>query len=158
MKLCRDEGFSIIAIFLGIIILMFLVGLLIPLVMRIRASEEVSEAVDNLIAICEAQEAYRAKYRTYYSCKESPANGGRDKIPDSWVDEGTPGTNAFADIGFVPDKPVRYRYAVRNATETNFTATAIGDLDEDGKLSRFVVSKAYRNYPEPVRDKRGDRW
>ena len=156
MKLCRDEGFSILKVILGITILMFLVGLLIPLVMRIRASEEVSEAVDNLIAICKAQEAYRADYGTYHSCKESPANGGTDKIPDPWVDAGTPGTDAFADIGFVPDKPVRYKYVVKSATETNFIATATGDLDEDGKESRLVVSRGFRGYPEPVRTE--DRW
>ena len=152
----RNEGFSVINIVLGMVILIFLAGFLIPLVMRIRASEEVSEAVNNLIAICKAEEAYRAKHGTYYSCTTSPENGGNDKMPVPWVDEGILGTNAFADIGFAPDKPVRYKYAVTYATETNFIATAIGDLDEDGEKSLLVVSKSHRNYPEP--DRRGDRW
>ena len=156
VKLCRDEGFSFLKVILGIVILIFLTGLSIPLVMRIRASAEVSEAVDNLIAICKAQEAYKAKNRVYHLCEESPANSGTDKIPDPWVDEGTPGIDAFADIGFAPDKPVRYRYAVRSATETNFIAMAIGDLDEDGEPSVLYVSRAFRNYPEPTRT--GDRW
>ena len=156
VKLRGDGGFSFLKVILGIIILIFLTGLFIPLLMRIRAKAEVSEAVNNLIAICKAQDAYKAKNSTYHSCKESPANGGRDKIPDPWVDEGTPGTDAFADIGFAPDKPVRYRYAVRNATDTNFIAIATGDLDEDGEPSVIYVSRAFRNYPEPTRT--GDRW
>ena len=135
---------------------MFAAGILIPLLMRLRASAEVSEAVENLAAICEAQEAYKARYKTYYECKESPANGGTDKTPDPWVDEGTPGIDAFADIGFRPKGPVRYKYAVRSATETNFVATATGDLDENGKRSTLVVIRQSRQYPKPARH--GDRW
>ena len=156
IKLCRDEGFSIIIIVLGVTILIFLAGILIPAFMRIRASATVSEALINLRAICEAQEAYKAEHKTYHLCKESPANGGTDKMPDPWVDEGIPGTNAFADIGFKPENPVRYRYSVESATEMSFIATATGDLDENGKASILIVNKDSWNYPEPTRT--GDRW
>ena len=134
---------------------MFVAGTLIPVLMRIRSSSEVSEALENLAAICEAQEAYRAEHKTFHTCKASPANGGTDKIPDPWVDEGTPGTDAFADIGFKPKGPVMYKYEVKG-TEMNFIATARGDLDENGKQSVIMVVKQSRQYPEPTR--RGDRW
>lgn len=156
VKLSRDEGLSSINIVLFVAIGMILVGILFPLFMWMLGGNDISEPMRNLAAICEAQEAYKAKHQTYYECKESPANGGTDNILDPWVDEGTPGKDAFADIGFVPEGPVRYKYAVTNATERSFVAIAIGDLDGDGEPSSLVVSRDNPRYPKPQR--MGDRW
>ncbi len=156
VKLRKDAGFSPIKIILIVAILMILTGFLAPLYAWFIDRAQISEVTRNLAAICEAQEAYRKMHDTYHLCKESPANGGTDKIPDPWVDEGTPGVDAFADIGFKPEGPVRYKYAVINVTRTVFVAIAIGDLDADGNPARFIVSSTSRDYPKAVR--RGDRW
>ncbi|MFC1716544.1 type IV pilin protein [Candidatus Poribacteria bacterium] len=152
----RDEGFSTMKIIVIVAILMILSGILVPLYAWFADRAKISEVTENLAAICEAQVSYRAEHGTYHPCKESPANGGTDNIPDPWVDEGTPDTDAFADIGFRPEGPVRYKYNVTNVTETAFTAIATGDLDEDGKPARFIVYKLHPRYPEPIRT--GDRW
>ena len=136
--------------------LMILAGILFPLGAWFVDKVKISEVTDNLAAICAAQEAYKAEHRTYHPCKASPANGGTDGIPDPWVDEGTPGTDAFVDIGFRPEGPVRYRYAMIRATKITFTVTARSDLDADGEPAFFVVSKGYPGYPKPFRY--GDRW
>ena len=114
IKLSRDKGFSMIAIIPIIAALMILVGIAFPLFMWYSSRARIAEPMKHLAAICKAQEAYRMQHKTYHPCKESPANGGTDDIPDPWVDEGTPGVDAFADIGFRPEGPVRYKYAVIN--------------------------------------------
>ena len=156
VKLSKDEGFSSISIVLIVAIGMIIIGALVPVILWQIAKTKISEPMKNLAAICKAQEAYKAKNNTYHLCKESPANGGTDDKPDPWVDEGTPGVDAFADIGFKPEGPVRYRYSVTKAAENSFTVTATGDLDEDGETSMLIVIYPHRRYPEPMRS--GDRW
>ena len=155
-RLFRDKGDVGMKIVVIVAILMILLGTLVPLYAWLADRAKISEVKENLAIICEAQVSYRAKHGTYHPCKESPANGGTDNIPDPWVDEGTPGTDAFADIGFAPKGPVRYKYSVVRVSQRTFTAVATGDLDEDGKLARFMVYKLHPKYPEPRRF--GDRW
>jgi hypothetical protein len=117
------------------------------------AKEE--EALTNLAAIRDALEAYKAKQEAkqakvkvkknlYVECKPSPPNGGADATPDEWSDAG-----GFTTIEFQPSGPVLYQYAVKiNKTGTAYTATATGDLDEDGIQVTFTVTN---ESPDPVK-------
>jgi hypothetical protein len=119
---------------------------------RIAALEEQKlgllekEAIDNLAAIHAAEENYKTKQQAarkkvlYLACKPSPPNGGTGVIPDPWVDAG-----GFTQLGFMPEKPVIYQYAVVvDKSGKSYT----GDLDEDGTKVTFTITN---ENPAPVK-------
>lgn len=113
------------------------------------------EATDNLAAIQTALENYKEKQKAakkkalYIAAKPSPASGGTDATPDEWKDEG-----GFTDLGFAPAGPVLYQYAVTvDRSGTKYTATATGDIDENGTK---VVFKITSENPTPVISPEGE--
>ncbi len=97
-----------------------------------------TEATTNLAVIRTCQKAYKAANGMYLECAPSPPGGGTDASPDAWSDAG-----GFGDINFAPSGIVRFQYAVEvNDGGKSFTATATGDLDENGVNVTYTVSNA----------------
>ncbi len=147
-RLSRSGGFSLTELMIVVAIMAILLTIAIPNYMNFVMKVKESEAIGNLSGIRIGEYSYKAEDGRYHTCKDSPAmtNGAR---PVPWVDMGTPGKDAFVDIGFEPDGNVRYRYGVRVGKDRNhFNATARGDLDEDGKHETFRLDTRAADYPK----------
>ena len=100
-----------------------------------------AEAFKNLAAIRVCLEAYFAENDTYLACPTNPSKWAAGKgasTPIPW-DEGT----AFDKIGFRPKGNVRYQYSVATGASgiaTSYSATATGDLDEDGEVWVLTIT------------------
>ncbi len=150
-RLSRSAGFSLTELMIVVAIILILLTVAIPNYMRFAMKTKEAEAIKNLHGIRTYEESYRAENNIYYTCRVSPgALNGTKPVP--WVDMGTPGTDAFADIGFEPIGSVRYRYrAAAQNGGADFIAIARGDMDEDGKLEEFRLDTADPIYPELLR-------
>ncbi|MGA1791609.1 MAG: hypothetical protein ACMUIM_08990 [bacterium] len=106
----------------------------------------VSEAVSNLGAIRNIEEAHYAEEGYYLPCKPSPPNGGTDNWPDPWVDAG-----GFSVVGFEPSQRyLYYQYAVTVSEDRqSFKATAVGDRDKDGIPAVYTATNASYGVDHP---------
>jgi len=147
-----DRGFSLIELMIVVAIMAILAAIAIPAFMRFAMKSKAAEAVSNLSAIVAAQETYKVENSVYSACPDTPIGwikgpGASDAVP--WPS----GTNFD---GVDSAGVVRYQYAVTVGTtngEPWFTATAKGDLDENGEISLYTVSndpdnKASESYPK----------
>ena len=158
MKFRDKKGFSLVELMIVVAIIAILAAIAIPSFMRFAMKSKTSEATGNLSAIRTAEEGYKAENDLYYVCVQSPAIDATDLVTSAvklWVDEGTPGEDAFEDIGFAADGNVRYHYEVPTASATGYVATATGDLDDDNLDAIYTLTKttplvAGNPYPKPV--------
>jgi len=142
----ESKGISLINIMIIISILVILTAIAIPGFMRSH-HHCYSEATGNLSAIRTAQESYYADNGVYLECRPSPPEGGISSTPAEWIDAG-----GFTAVGFGPDGNVRYQYEVPVSNDGQFfTATAKGDLDDDGEQAIYTLSKGAKDYPKPIR-------
>jgi murein DD-endopeptidase MepM/ murein hydrolase activator NlpD len=124
--------------------------------MKMRVADEGATETDSILAamaqeelyllsaIRTCQESYRAENDVYLECKSSPPGGGTDAKADPWADAG-----GFSAIGFWPDRPVLYQYAVTVSDDGNsFTATALGDLNENGTRVTYTITN---DKPKPIK-------
>lgn len=90
----------------------------------------------NLNAIRTVEEAYYAEEGVYLPCKPTPPDGGTDGWPDPW------GPSDFIKLGFEPASEfVLYKYEVKVSEDRqSFTATAVGDLDENGIQVVYTIT------------------
>ena len=152
IKLSKSAGFSLVELMIVVAIMAILAAIAIPSFMRFAMRAKTAEATTNLAAIRTCQETYRSENDTYLVCAANPAAwaaGAGASTPIAW-DAAT----AFETVGFEPDGNVRYQYAVAAAgagIATNYSATASGDLDEDGAAATFTVDTTAATYPKPVK-------
>ena len=147
-----SKGFSLIELMIVVAIIAILAAIAIPSFLRFQMKSKTSEATANLGAIRTCQESYRAENDTYIAQglpAGAPALGGTDASPDLWT---AADLLSFQDTGYAPDGPTRYRYQVAAPSSILFSATATGDLDEDGAPCVYTVDKAALDYPKAVRD------
>ena len=163
IKLSKSTGFSLIELMIVVAIMAILAAIAIPSFMRFSLKAKTSEATTNLAAIRTTEESYRAENDTYLDqglAGGTPAGGGADATTTLW---NAADLASFEDIGFAPDGPTRYRYEVTLAGLTAYTATATGDLDDDGVECVFKISNdpmdpdsAADVYPKPVKTAASD--
>ena len=97
-----------------------------------------TEVSTMLLLIRNGQMAYKIENDTYMECLPSPPDGGNDSKPDKWVDAG-----GFEEINFEPVGRVYYQYAVNISVDgQSFTATATGDVDENGVKVRHTITSS----------------
>jgi type IV pilus assembly protein PilA len=147
----EESGFSLVELMVVVAIMAILAAIAIPNFLRFSMKAKTSEATENLAAIRVAQESYRSENDVYLACTASPTGGGTDATADAWNDNG-----GFGVIGFEPDGNVRYLYAVAVTAPAagvapTFSATATGDLDENGTAAVYTVDTTAAIYPKPVR-------
>ena len=141
IKLSKPTGFSLIELMIVVAIMAILAAIAIPSFMRFSMKAKTAEATSNLSAIRTSEESYRSENDIYIDQGAvgvgAPAAGGLDATPVLWT---AADLASFEDIGFAPDGPTRYRYEVMSSGLTAYTATATGDLDDDGIDCVFKIS------------------
>jgi Tfp pilus assembly protein PilE len=133
----NTKGFTLIYLMMIIVIIMILFAISANIYLRFRFKANVAQAIKGLATIRGLQEVYKAEHDIYIACDPSPPDGGTDAKPDAWTDAG-----GFTLLGFVPDGPVRYQYAVYGATTKTYTATATGDMDKNGTPVVYSVTES----------------
>jgi len=133
----NTKGFTLIYLLIVVTIIGILFAISTNIYLRFRFKANVAEAIKSLATIRGLEEVYRAEHDTYIACDPSPPAGGTDAKPDAWIDAG-----GFDLLGFAPDGPVRYQYAVYGATQKTYTATATGDMDENGTPVIYSVTES----------------
>jgi hypothetical protein len=78
----------------------------------------------------------------------APATAGLDSQTHIWT---IADLATFELIGFAPDGPTRYQYAVGGSGVTTFVATATGNLDDDATPCVFTVDKSVATYPKAIK-------
>jgi prepilin-type N-terminal cleavage/methylation domain-containing protein len=155
-KLSKSAGFSLVELMIVVAIMAILAAIAIPSFLRFSMKAKTAEATSNLAAIRTAEESYKAENDVYLVCAGTPgawAAGAGASTPIAW---GGGGIASFTNIGFSPDGNVRYQYAVAagsvNPIATAFSASATGDLDEDGVGNEavYTVDKDAATYPKVI--------
>ena len=161
MKLSKSTGFSLIELMIVVAIIAILAAIAIPNFLKFSMKAKTAEATQNLAAMRTSQESYRSEEDTYWTCAANPAAwaaGAGASTPIAW----DAGVATWDAIGFSPDGNVRYQYACTGgdalAAANVFTATATGDLDEDGASCIYKISNdpadldgAADDYPKPFK-------
>jgi type IV pilus assembly protein PilA len=144
-----SKGFSLIELMIVVAIIAILAAIAIPSFLRFQMKSKTSEATANLGAIRTCEESYKAENDTYLDQGPAPAAAGLDSQTHVWdplVDLPT-----FEAIGYAPDGPTRYQYAVTGSGVTTFVATATGNLDDDAAQCIFTVDKSDVDYPKAIK-------
>lgn len=143
-----SKGFSLIELMIVVAIIAILAAIAIPSFLRFQMKSKTSEATANLGAIRTCEESYKAENDTYFDQGPAPAAGGLDSQTHVWT---VADLATFEDIGFAPDGPTRYQYAVTGSGLTVFVATATGNLDDDAAQCVYTVDKAVATYPKAIK-------
>jgi type IV pilus assembly protein PilA len=117
-----------------------LAAIAIPSFMRFQLKARAGEAKSNLAAIRTAEESYQAEHGEYKAqASQVPASA---PTPQKLVWP-TSAAGGFGEIGWAPEGPVYYRYAVQASSVggAQFTAEAIADIDGNGTRSEWAYVK-----------------
>ena len=136
----RRVGFALIELMIVVAIVGILAAIAIPNFMRFQMKAKAGEAKTNLAAIRTAEESYQAEHGDYVAqVTQVPASAPTtQKLV--WPASAAGG---FGEIGWAPEGPVYYRYAVQAASVggAQFTAEAISDIDGNGTPSEWAFVK-----------------
>ena len=147
----KSSGFSLVELMIAVGIMAILAAIAIPGYTRLQLRAKSSEAANNLGAIRTCEVAYQTGNDVYAECAPTPDGGGLSDAAILW-DNGTGGGMLdFENIGHVPEGPVRYKYQV-TSDGIYFLATALGDLDDDGRDCVFSVDSRRHVYPKVERN------
>ena len=110
-----------------------LAAMAVPAVQTLVRRAEAMEARSLLASIAAAELTFKRDHKTFIACK--PSAGAPPRGTTALFDDSKPG---WAELDFRVEGPVRYRYEVVLDGDS-FKAIATGDLDGDGKPSRFEI-------------------
>jgi prepilin-type N-terminal cleavage/methylation domain-containing protein len=150
------RGFTLVELMTIIAIVSILAAIALPIYQKYQVKAKESEMSMNLATIRICQECYKSENDIFLSCDPSPdimPNGS----PVQWVPVGP----AWDEIGFEPDRTVRYQYEVvtgaasssGGTARTTFDATATGDIDQDGLTVKWTITE---KEPKPFADPKGE--
>ena len=146
MKFRDKKGFSLVELMIVVAIIAILAAIAIPSFLRFAMRSKTAEATSNLAGIRTAEEGYWAENDVYLAC---PTTTAGTTYPDATPDAGgemwvATAAGNFTPLGFQADGVVRYAYeVVINVADAVpfFTATADGDLDDEGGDATYMVTK-----------------
>jgi len=127
-----------------------LAAIAIPNFLRYQARSRRSEAFVNLSAVARTEKAFQATRGVFHDSNAPFPNyvpyGGLGTHKMNW--DG-PSENAFGELGWKPEGEVYYSYETNTSDgctcDLCFTATAYGDVDNDGNPSAVMYVEPERN-------------
>ena len=125
------RGFTLLELCCVITIISLLTAVTVPAFDVLVRRAHVAEAHSMLPALAHAQLRYQRDHGAFLPC----AATGEIPQPTARFPNAEP---CWKALGIRIGGEVRYRYGI-TVTEDNFTITAEGDLDRDGKPSRFTL-------------------
>lgn len=128
----QRRGFTLVELSYVLGILALLAAIAVPSYHVIMLRSRAAEARTLLPAIAHAELMYRRDHGAFLAC---PA--GNEAVPKGEVPFAA--RPCWEALGMRVEGAVRYRYQV-SLTSGGFEAVAEGDLDADGKASRFTLS------------------
>ena len=136
----RKGGFTLIELMIVVAIIGILAAIAIPNFLRFQLKAKSSEGKTNLAAIRTAEESYYSEFGVYVSAAASPTlinNNQKTAFANA------AGANAgFDRLGWSPEGFVFFNYAIgSNAGFSQFTATAMADIDADGTVQVWGYTK-----------------
>jgi type IV pilus assembly protein PilA len=147
----RSGGFTLVELMIVVAIIGVLAAVAIPSFENYQLTSKRTEAFANLSALAKAQKSYFAEFNEFVP---SPAQPGTDlgAVPSNQKRDKAPISTSFEAVGWVPDGDVFFDYDTATpvdpgagtctCVEACFTATAYGDLDEDGTISALMYAHA----------------
>ena len=117
------SGFSLIELFIVVVIIGILASMAIPRFMKTTAKNKQAEAENILKQIYVHQRVYRQEYNTYAGNGQSASAGGN-----------------FAILGIELMASARYTYVII-ADSTSFSVTATANLDDDATIDTWTIDE-----------------
>ncbi len=118
-----ESGFSLIELFIVVVIIGILASMAIPRFMKTTAKNKQAEAENILKQIYVHQRVYRQEYNTYAGNGQSASAGGN-----------------FAILGIELMASARYTYVII-ADSTSFSVTATANLDDDATIDTWTIDE-----------------
>lgn len=146
-------GFTLIELMIVVAIIGILAAIAIPNFLKMQLRAKAGEGKVNLAAIRTAQESYYAEVGFYVPWSSKPMSAGtppgQAKVPwDSTLCSFPPSSSdpGFCAIGWNPEGPVYFNYAVETntgvpITSSMFFAAAAADIDGESTECIFGVNK-----------------
>ncbi|HVP28414.1 MAG TPA: prepilin-type N-terminal cleavage/methylation domain-containing protein [Myxococcota bacterium] len=134
----RRTGFTLIEMMITTAIIGILAAIAVPGFALFQARSRRSESFTNLSAIGRSEDAYYAESGTYVSTATSQPG---HPFPWSKVVWTAAADTDFSAIGWRPEGAVYYDYAVNACTAARFTASAYGDVDNDGVVAYVLLAR-----------------
>jgi prepilin-type N-terminal cleavage/methylation domain-containing protein len=150
------RGFTLVELMVIVAIVSILAAIALPIYQRYQVKARESEMSMNLSTIRICQECYKSENDVFLSCAPSPVvMPYGSAVP--WVPVGA----AWDEIGFEPDRTVRYQYEVVTGAasssggtdRTTYDATATGDIDQDNLTVKWTITE---KESKPFADPKGE--
>jgi prepilin-type N-terminal cleavage/methylation domain-containing protein len=142
----QTQGFTLVELMIVVALIGVLTSIAIPGFQRFQMNSKRAEAYTNLLTLAKSQKAYYSEWNQYVAVLPEPSNTlGID--PGSQKRSGEALVDAFAMLGWAPTGGVYFDYdtcaaggsvACACTCPSCFTATAWGDLDDDGGMSGYM--------------------
>ncbi len=132
-KLIRksNKGFTLIELMIVVAIIGILAAIAIPNFLRFQLKAKSSEGKVNIAAIRTAEESYLAEFGTFVDTGVAPSTGIPGSAKDVFVEVVAVGAD-FNTLGWAPEGQVFFQYSVAATAGTNYTISAVADIDGDG--------------------------
>lgn len=148
-----SAGFTLVEVMIVVALIGVLASVAVPSFIAYQAKSRRSEAYSNLRAIASSQSSFYATKGVYYgtglSWPDPAGYGGLGAHRMTWD---APSESAYSQLGWSPEGQVYYSYETNTPEVPGsgctcslcFSATAFGDVDENGQVSALMYS-----HPEP---------